>query len=322
MYFSLVRIVWAVSHSVRQVESYSQCMTKTHPQSSALKTLPVFFCEDMLSDPSSFSPSACKPKLALESWRQLGIPLDLQVPTPVTIADLERAHASEFVQGVLALSLPNGFGGFDQSVANSMPWTSGAMLCAARAAIDNGRVAVAPVSGFHHAGHSHSGGYCTFNGLMVTALALLNHGDAKKIGILDFDQHWGDGTQDIIDTLQLGEAIVHYSPVGKFSTKASAEAFLHAIPRILEAFQQCDVILYQAGADPHVDDPLGGWLTTAQLLERDQLVFEAGSAMGVPLAWNLAGGYQTPIRKVLDIHDNTLRACQAAFLRDASAISI
>ena len=30
--------------------------------------------------------------------------------------------------------------------------------------------------------------------------------------------------------------------------------------------------------------------------------------MGVPVAWNLAGGYQAPIRKVLDIHDNTARA--------------
>jgi hypothetical protein len=33
------------------------------------------------------------------------------------------------------------------------------------------------------------------------------------------------------------------------------------------------------------------------------------AARGVPVAWNLAGGYQTPLRKVLDVHDATMRAC-------------
>ena len=73
-------------------------------------------------------------------------------------------------------------------------------------------------------------------------------------------------------------------------------------------------MLYQAGADPHVDDPLGGWLTTAQLHERDRRVFAAARRIGLPVAWNLAGGYQSPLRKVLDIHDNTLRACAGVFL--------
>ena len=72
--------------------------------------------------------------------------------------------------------------------------------------------------------------------------------------------------------------------------------------------KDCDVILYQAGADPHVNDPLGGWLTTQQLHERDRLVFEAAAELGIPAAWNLAGGYQTPLNKVLTIHDNTMRA--------------
>ncbi|OZB47637.1 MAG: hypothetical protein B7X60_05745 [Polynucleobacter sp. 39-45-136] len=76
----------------------------------------------------------------------------------------------------------------------------------------------------------------------------------------------------------------------------------------------CDVILYQAGADPHINDPLGSWLTTAQLFERDLLVFQAAAELGIPVAWNLAGGYQTPLRRVLEIHDNTMRACAGAHL--------
>ncbi len=289
-------------------------MNKIYQTPSALNTIPIFFCADMLSDPGSFSPSAGKPKLALDSWEQLGMAIDVRVPLPVTLADLERAHASDFVRDVLALDTPNGFGTCDEKVARSLPWTSGAMLCAAREAIANRRVAVAPVSGFHHAGHGYAGGYCTFNGLMVTATALLVEGRAKKVGILDFDQHWGNGTQDIIATLGLESVVEHYSPVREFSKKSRAQAFLQAIPAIVAKFQTCDVILYQAGADPHVDDPLGGWLTTEQLFERDRLVFEAAAALGLPIAWNLAGGYQTPVSRVLDIHDNTMRACAATFL--------
>ncbi len=35
--------------------------------------------------------------------------------------------------------------------------------------------------------------------------------------------------------------------------------------------------------------------------------------MSLPVAWNLAGGYQNPLRRVLDIHDNTMLECMSAF---------
>jgi hypothetical protein len=42
-------------------------------------------------------------------------------------------------------------------------------------------------------------------------------------------------------------------------------------------------------------------------------VFEAFNALGIPVAWDLAGGYQVEkdgtIPKVLEIHDNTMREC-------------
>ena len=79
----------------------------------------------------------------------------------------------------------------------------------------------------------------------------------------------------------------------------------------------CDFVLYQAGADPHIDDPLGGWLTTKKMKERDMLVFSVAKRIGVPIAWNLAGGYQQDedggIRPVLDIHDNTMKECAAIY---------
>ena len=94
-----------------------------------------------------------------------------------------------------------------------------------------------------------------------------------------------------------------------------ARDFLAELPVVVEGFRDCQVLLYQAGADPHIDDPLGPWLPTAQLAERDRIVFYECRSWGIPVAWNLAGGYQTyaggGIGPVLDIHDNTMRACAA-----------
>jgi acetoin utilization deacetylase AcuC-like enzyme len=73
-------------------------------------------------------------------------------------------------------------------------------------------------------------------------------------------------------------------------------------------------VLYQAGADVHIDDPLGGVLTTEQMTERDRIVFAAARTHATPIAWNLAGGYQRPLGKVVDLHSNTLRACVREFV--------
>ncbi|MDD3051408.1 MAG: histone deacetylase, partial [Candidatus Cloacimonetes bacterium] len=69
----------------------------------------------------------------------------------------------------------------------------------------------------------------------------------------------------------------------------------------------CSILFYQAGADPHVDDPLGGILTTEEMRKRDEIVFGFAKNTGIPIVWNLAGGYQSPVSKVLDLHENTYR---------------
>ncbi|MBN8462136.1 MAG: hypothetical protein J0M01_04880 [Dechloromonas sp.] len=273
--------------------------------------IPVFYTPAMVADSGSYSPSAAKPAEAVASWQRLGLPLNIVSPQPVTAGQLATAHDAGFVADVLAGRRNNGFGNRSPAVAASLPLTSGAFLAAAREALANGIGAVAPCSGFHHAGYDYAGGFCTFNGLMVTANTLFAEGRVSRVGILDFDQHWGNGTDDIIARLHLDDAVVHYSP-REYSRASRAEAFLTAIPKILERFARCDLILYQAGADPHVDDPLGGWLTTGQIHRRDRAVFDGLRRLGIPVAWNLAGGYQRDagggIRPVLDIHDNTLVA--------------
>lgn len=274
--------------------------------------LSIHYTPKMVASADSYSPSAGKPAQVMASWAESGLPLDIVAPPPVSVDQFCLAHERAFVEGVLSGEINNGFGNTLPGVAASLPYTSGVMLSAARAALANQRGAIAPCSGFHHAGYDFAGGFCTFNGLMVTAAVLQAEGKLSKIGILDCDQHWGNGTQDIIDCLHLGDRVVHYTPCRAFGRPERAEAFLAMLPQLLTTFADCDLVLYQAGADPHIDDPLGGWLTTEQLYRRDVCVFDGLRKMCVPVAWNLAGGYQRDaagtIRPVLTIHDNTLHA--------------
>ena len=104
--------------------------------------------------------------------------------------------------------------------------------------------------------------------------------------------------------------IKHYSMGGTLISHEVAEYWLERLPSLIKKhFSDCDVLIYQAGADCHIDDPLGGIFTTEQLKRRDRIVFETCKEIGLPVAWNLAGGYQKPIRNVLDIHDNTAKEC-------------
>jgi acetoin utilization deacetylase AcuC-like enzyme len=280
-----------------------------------ITAIPVFFDPRMVADAESYSPSAAKPARVVESWQKIGLPIELRPVQPVTAEELSLAHHPDMVRDILACQMENGFGNTLEAVARSLPYTSGAMLAAAREAIRNRCVAVAPVSGFHHAGYDHPGGFCTFNGLIVTSQVLLRGGAVSKVGIVDFDQHYGDGTEDCIHLLKLKDRVRHFTAGRIYRSSEQAGEFLTRIPSILGAMQDCDVVLYQAGADPHVDDPLGGWLTDEQLAYRDQAVFDAARALDIPVAWNLAGGYQDPIENVLAIHDETLKACARIYLR-------
>lgn len=275
--------------------------------------LPVFYCDEMVADSESYSPSAAKPRAVVQSWRDARLPLEVIAPAPATVEELSLAHDHEHVRATLAGEKPNGFGNRSLAVAASLPYTNGAMLSGARHALEHGGAAAAPCSGFHHAWYDEAGAFCTFNGLMVTACALRAEGKATRVGILDCDHHYGDGTDAIIKQIGAEAWIQHFTTGLDWRRPHQARIFLRELPALVREMQHCDVILYQAGADPHVDDPLGGWMTTDQLRQRDEIVFAAAHEIGVPVVWNLAGGYQRDreggISVVLEIHLNTARAC-------------
>ena len=278
------------------------------------KKIPVFYRPEMCADADSFSKSPTKPALVVDAWQSEGIPIEIKSFDPLTRSEIAVAHDDQMVDDVLDLKIPNGFGNKSAAVAASLPYTSGSMRAAVHAALENGIGAVSPTSGFHHAGYDFNGGFCTFNGLMIAAIPLLM--DGWKVGILDLDMHCGNGTDDIASHFKLPRRKLPRHSQGSLED-FEVEPWLKTLPAfIVHQFGNCDVVLYQAGADPHVDDPLGGWLTTEQLFERDRIVFNTLRELRIPCAWNLAGGYQDPLSKVIEIHSNTMRAFSESFFKE------
>lgn len=277
---------------------------------------PLFFSDKMVADSGhEISPSAHKPKAFVDALIAGNFPIEIIEPEPITREDFYRAHDRDFVDGVFNLTRPNGFDNMSESVAKSLPYTSGAMLAAARKATKE-LPAIAPVSGFHHAEFYGPMGFCTFNGLMISALILMEEG--KKVAIIDCDMHYGNGTDDIIQRLCLP---IYHNTFGKhFKRRKDSLDYLKEFVEVkkdLIAYKP-DIILYQAGADPHVDDPYGGVLTNDELLVRDLRMFLIAKELGISLCWNLAGGYQKPLQKVLDIHLNTVKGAMQVYGLDLS----
>ena len=268
----------------------------------------VFFSpKQSVAQNDSFSPSAGKPALLVAQWKQKWPDrLEFVEPEPVTVEQFSLVHGRDFVDDILACRKPNGFGNRSPEIAASLPWTTGSLVSAVRHVLENGGAACSPTSGFHHSGYKYARAFCTFNGLMVAAVSA--HSRVGRVGILDCDFHYGDGTDDII-RLQDIDYVSHLT-TGSLSCKS--EEFLESLPETL-AGMKADLLIYQAGADAHVDDPLGGWMTTEQMRRRDRLGFEYCHSAGIPVVWNLAGGYQSEIQLVLDLHHATMEECLRLF---------
>lgn len=264
---------------------------------------------------ASLSPSAGKPALVLESWKQLDIPIALFSFEPLSAAEIALAHDREYVDAVLSGTAPNGFGNRDPEVASALVWVAGSMVAAAMHSFRTKETSFSPTSGAHHACYASGGDFCTFNFLVIAAIKTHQAG-AGRVGILDLDYHYGNGSDDII--LRLGLSYVRHYSSGNDTLAAvgTAEKWLKRLPDIVRGFCDVDLIIFNAGVDAHLSDPLGGMLTTEQLARRDRIVFETAQGLGVPVCVSLAGGYQVAqngsIGAVLRLHDATFIAAWKA----------
>jgi acetoin utilization deacetylase AcuC-like enzyme len=73
--------------------------------------------------------------------------------------------------------------------------------------------------------------------------------------------------------------------------QAYVAAVGEALPSLLDRFKP-ELVLYNAGVDPHRDDRLGRLcLSDLGLLQRDHLVFDACLRRHIPVASVIGGGY-------------------------------
>jgi acetoin utilization deacetylase AcuC-like enzyme len=239
-------------------------------------------------------------------------------PEPVSRADLERIHDAAYVESILSGEGPLSqcaFGYWSESYRDGVLAINGGNLLAARMALEDG-IAANVAQGFHHAAPPNGGGFCTFNGLALVAAMRPD----LDVFILDCDEHGGDGTAEFTKALpNLFNFSICGSTMGAFEGPRSIvrkvpegdESLAHryldeALSLISE--RRPGLVIYQAGMDPHCDDPLSRSKMSGNFLaRRDELVMESlALELAIPFFFVLAGGYQEPMEeKLVPLHVRT-----------------
>jgi len=271
-------------------------------------TVDVYYRAEMvaLDAPGNVSKSPTKPRRFVE-WLE-GSPMAGAIQrredwAPLAEADFLLAHTRPYVEGFFAGREPhasaNGLA-WSPAFADSVRYTNGSLLAAIRGAIDQpARIALSPTSGFHHATPARGGGFCTFSGQVIAGVRLFRERGCRGAWI-DLDAHYGNSIPDSLRFAQdLGRAIPFNVNPGGLHGEYLAE-LSHGLEAIGAAVQagEIEYVAVAHGADSHVDDDLGGQVTTAEWLEASRLVYGAvrrwSAALGrpVPLAMALFGGYR------------------------------
>jgi len=250
---------------------------------------------------------------------------ELASPRAATRADVEYTHGADHVRLVESTSKHNRYA-LDGDTITCRDSFGVALLAVggfltlldaiASKQSSNGFALVRPPG--HHALRDHAMGFCLFNTMAIGAEYLKRVHGAKKILIMDWDVHHGNGTQAafyddptvlFISTHQFpfypGSGAVNETGV------AAGEGFTLNVPlpagctdaEYLQVFQdivvpaaekfQPDWILVSAGFDPHRRDPLGGMNVSEEGFGAmaGLLLALANRFAGGRIAFLLEGGY-------------------------------
>lgn len=127
----------------------------------------------------------------------------------------------------------------------------------------------------HHAGRHEARGFCYLNNVAIGALWAIQRGFAKRVAIVDFDVHHGDGTEEIV----AGNAAIRFhslfqwplypnrvmtpQPNNVVTTPMEAGADGNALADVLETIWlpslekfKPDLIMVSAGFDAHTEEPM------------------------------------------------------------------
>lgn len=230
---------------------------------------------------------------------------------PVSEEALLQVHDKKYVNDVLTRTIENGYHSKSAQQLQAILWACGSHMAATREARISG-IAFSPTSGFHHAKFASGGGYCTFNGLMLSVMSVRSAMPDAKILIIDGDAHYGDGITDIVHKLLV-------QGISYITASKSTPAEMNAMIR--ELVPRHDLVMYQAGVDCHFKDPLCSdrkelQLTTEDLRERDTVVFETCKKHKVPVVWNLAGGYSPTGTLTTMLHYFTWSVASRVYAQD------
>jgi acetoin utilization deacetylase AcuC-like enzyme len=227
-----------------------------------------------------------------DRWRERGG--ELVAPPAATSEQLARVHEADYLRRIAETS--GRAVALDPDTYTS-PETSDIALLAAGAAVDavervmgaKGRAALALVRPpGHHAERGRAMGFCFYNNVAVAAAHARTLG-ARKIAIVDYDVHHGNGTQHMFESdPQVLYVSTHQFPfypgtgaageVGRgegqgFTVNCPLEAgaasedyrvvFAEIVLPILRQFGP-DLILVSAGFDAHERDPLANMRLTTE----------------------------------------------------------
>lgn len=251
--------------------------------------------------------------------------VELVEPRSASLEELARVHDVPYLDALVTgdpadLASSNGIG-WDERLLAAAASSTGGLRDAALASLGAG-VAGSTSSGLHHARRARGEGYCTLNGLAVAACAALDAG-VGRILVLDLDAHCGGGTAELIEDLPGVEQLdVSTSSFDAYPNRDDArlrlvardECYLEVVASELDAVRSpgsIDLVLYNAGMDPHERAGGRSGIDARVLGAREQMVFDWAAEHALPIAFCLAGGYASDgfdLSAVAGLHLLTVRA--------------
>jgi len=277
--------------------------------------------------------------------------VEIVAPTPATQREIALVHDPKYVRAVRtgkgSRKDSAGFG-WDPGLWTGVSASTGGAVDAALAALHDG-AAGSLSSGLHHADRKRGTGFCTFNGLALAAKIALGGRPlldtfrrrrtraCRRVLILDLDAHCGGGTYDIIkDDPRIWQIDVSVSGFDAYNA-SSERHHLHIIQRsadyldIIEleleraAELGFDLVIYNAGMDPHEDCGIGGLkgISSDVIRRREEMVFGWAREQDVPIAFVLAGGYTgfgMWEKRLSALHGMTVAAAAGTQMPDIGAI--